>query len=165
MHCKLWWSMNISVIGSNFSNARFSDVVRLFAAKFSVDSTKSILRCSWDRFAHAQRNFRCAQPNQFCVAAEIVSPMRSEKFHTYLTLDFVERAQRKVRCTWPKKFRLRLEISSKECSEQFDGLRNQKSHLKDVLVSKKTLKHQNYNLVIKLFIKCKFYLKKIWKKI
>jgi len=54
--------------------------------------------------------------------------------------NFVERAQRRVRCTWPKKFRLRLEISSKECSEQFAGIWNQKSQLKEVLVSKKTLK-------------------------
>jgi len=31
-------------------------------------------------FAHAQRNFRRTRPNQFHVAAEIVSPMRSEIF-------------------------------------------------------------------------------------
>jgi len=150
--------MSISVIGSNFSNARFSDVVRPFAAKFSVDSIKSISRCSWNRFAHAQRNFRRTRPNQFHVAAGIVRPCaakfsadptksisrcswnrfaHAQRKIPYLTWDFVEGAQRKVRCTWPKKFHLRLEISLKECSEQFAGLRNRKSQLKDVLVSKK----------------------------
>jgi len=57
---------------------------------------------------------------------------------------------------------LRLEISSKECSEQFAGRRNQKSQLKEVLVSKKNIKTLNS---FKIIISNQTFKNFIWKKI
>jgi len=76
------------------------------------------------------------QPNQyFTFQLKLFRPCAAK--NSVFNLRFVERAQRTVRCTWSKKFRLRLKISSKEYSEQFADLRNQKSQLKEVFVSKK----------------------------
>jgi len=134
-----------SEIFDGFDQINFTLQLKLFrlcAAKFLVDSTKSILRCNWNRFAQAQRKI------------------------PYLTWYFVERAQLKVRWTWPKKIRLRLEISSKECSEQFAGLETKNRNWKKFWFPKNIKTLNSFKIIIsnQTFYKIKIIFKKFLEK-